>query len=59
MFENEYASQKEMLKEFVPTNKCGGCYVSIRSYLDASFWTLLKDNVGSRVFSRNGSSGQC
>jgi MoaA/NifB/PqqE/SkfB family radical SAM enzyme len=59
MFENEYASRKEMLKQFVPTNRCGACYVSIRSYLDASFWTLLKDNVSSRVFSRNGSPGQC
>ena len=59
MFENEYASQKEMLKKFVPTNKCGGCYVSIRSYLDASFWTLLKDNVRTRVLSRNGSPEQC
>jgi MoaA/NifB/PqqE/SkfB family radical SAM enzyme len=59
MFEDEYVSQKEMLKKFVPTNKCGGCYVSIRSYLDASFWTLLKDNVRTRVFSRNGSPEQC
>jgi MoaA/NifB/PqqE/SkfB family radical SAM enzyme len=58
MFENEYASQKAILREFVPTNQCGGCYVSIRSYLDASFWTLLKDNVTSRVFSRNGKSEQ-
>jgi hypothetical protein len=59
MFDNEYDSQKEMLKEFVPTNQCGGCYVSIRSYLDASFWTLLKDNVSSRVFSQNGNAPQC
>ena len=59
MFENEYPSQGAMLKEFVPTNQCGGCYVSIRSYLDASFWTLLKDNVRSRVFSRNHNSKQC
>lgn len=59
MFANEYDSQKEMLKEFVPNNQCGGCYVSIRSYLDASFWTLLKDNVSSRVLSRNGNTPQC
>jgi hypothetical protein len=59
MFDNQYASQKAMLKEFVPTNECGACYVSIRSYLDASFWTLLKDNLGSRVFTRNGNSSQC
>jgi hypothetical protein len=59
MFDNEYSSQKAMLKEFVPTNQCGGCYVSIRSYLDASFWTLLKDNVSSRVFSRDGNPERC
>jgi len=59
MFENEYTSQKAMVREFVPTNHCGGCYVSIRSYLDASFWTLLKDNVSNRVLTRNGQSEQC
>jgi MoaA/NifB/PqqE/SkfB family radical SAM enzyme len=59
MFENEYTSQKAMVREFVPTNHCGGCYVSIRSYLDASFWTLLKDNVSTRVLTRNGQSDQC
>jgi hypothetical protein len=56
MFDQTYDSQEEILKEFVPRNNCGGCYVSIRSYLDASFWTLLADNVKTRVFSRN---GQC
>jgi hypothetical protein len=59
MFDYEYPSQRKMMKEFVPTNECGGCYVSIRSYLDASFWTLLKDNVSTRVFTRNGHSEQC
>jgi len=59
MFENEYTSQKAMVREFVPTNHCGGCYVSIRSYLDASFWTLLKDNVSTRVLTRNGQSDEC
>jgi len=59
MFENEYTSQQAMVREFVPTNHCGGCYVSIRSYLDASFWTLLKDNVSTRVLTRNGQSEQC
>jgi len=59
MFDNEYTSRKAIVREFVPTNECGGCYVSIRSYLDASFWTLLKDNVSTRVFPRNGHSEQC
>jgi MoaA/NifB/PqqE/SkfB family radical SAM enzyme len=54
MHDNTYASHKEILKQWVPKNECGGCYVSIRSYLDASFWTLLKDNLSQRVFSRNG-----
>ena len=47
MFENTYTSHQEILKEWVPNNDCGGCYVSIRSYLDASFWTLLKDNLSN------------
>ncbi len=59
MFEQTYSSQKEIMQKFVAGNHCGGCYVSIRSYLDASFWTLLKDNVSTRVFSRNGHSHEC
>ena len=59
MFENTYASHQEILKEWVPNNECGGCYVSIRSYLDASFWTLLKDNLSNRVFTRQSQGKQC
>ena len=59
MFDETYSSHKEILKKWVPHNVCGGCYVSIRSYLDASFWTLLKDNVSTRVFPRNGQAKQC
>ena len=59
MFDQTYASHKEILKEWVPKNTCGGCYVSIRSYLDASFWTLLMDNLSSRVFTRPGQAKQC
>jgi MoaA/NifB/PqqE/SkfB family radical SAM enzyme len=59
MMEQTYGSQKEILKQFVPQNQCGGCYVSIRSYLDASFWTLLKDNVSTRVFPRRNGQRQC
>ena len=59
MFEETYGSQEEILKKFVPHNQCGGCYVSIRSYLDASFLTLLADNVKTRVLSRNGRAHQC
>jgi MoaA/NifB/PqqE/SkfB family radical SAM enzyme len=59
MFENTYSSHQEILKEWVPKNECGECYVSIRSYLDASFWTLLKDNLSNRVFTSNGSAKNC
>ena len=59
MFEPTYPSQKDILKEFVAKNECGGCYVSIRAYLDASFWTLLKDNVRTRVLRRNGHAQTC
>jgi hypothetical protein len=48
------------MEKFVATNACGGCYVSIRAYLDASFWTLLKDNVKTRVLARNnGQANRC
>jgi MoaA/NifB/PqqE/SkfB family radical SAM enzyme len=59
MFEPTYGSQKEILEKFVARNNCGGCYVSIRAYLDASFWTLLKDNVRTRVLARNGHPHPC
>jgi len=59
MFDETYGSQKEVMEKFVAKNTCGGCYVSIRAYLDASFWTLLKDNVETRVLARNGRATQC
>ncbi len=59
MYAETYSSQKAILKEWVPKNECGECYVSIRSYLDASFWTLLKDNLSNRVFSHERESTQC
>lgn len=52
MYEQTYPSQKDIMKQFVAKNTCGGCYVSIRAYLDAPFMTLLKDNVRQRVFSK-------
>ena len=59
MFDDTYRSQREILKEWVPKNTCGGCYVSIRSYLDASFWTLMKDNLENRVLHAQKQAGQC
>ena len=35
----------EMVREFTAHNRCGECYVSIRSYLDKSFPQLLWENV--------------
>jgi MoaA/NifB/PqqE/SkfB family radical SAM enzyme len=34
-----------MAREFTATNTCDQCYVSIRSYLDKNFSTLLRENV--------------
>ena len=34
-----------MVEEFTSRNACDECYVSIRSYLDKSFPTLLRENV--------------
>ena len=59
MFDETYASHEEILKKWVPANTCGGCYVSIRSYLDASFWTLLKDNLSNRVFNSHRAAKNC
>jgi MoaA/NifB/PqqE/SkfB family radical SAM enzyme len=59
MFPETYGSHREVMEKFVAHNTCGECYVSIRAYLDASYWTLLKDNVRSRVLARNGHAGQC
>jgi MoaA/NifB/PqqE/SkfB family radical SAM enzyme len=36
---------QRMAAEFTPTNACGECYVSIRSYLDKTFPQLLWENV--------------
>jgi len=38
--------QARMVREFTRTNTCDQCYVSIRSYLDKSFWQVLTENVG-------------
>ncbi|HSP07818.1 MAG TPA: hypothetical protein VLR94_11615, partial [Acidobacteriota bacterium] len=60
MFDHHYSSLQEVREKFVANNTCGECYVSIRAYLDASYGTLLKDNVRKRVFAhRNGHSNSC
>jgi MoaA/NifB/PqqE/SkfB family radical SAM enzyme len=42
-------SQRELIERFSRTNRCGGCYVAIRSYCDKSWWTLVREQVLSRV----------
>jgi MoaA/NifB/PqqE/SkfB family radical SAM enzyme len=34
---NKYATREEMIEEFSQSNKCGDCYVAIRSYSEMSF----------------------
>jgi hypothetical protein len=46
MHDNEYTSIKQIKREFVPHNDCGGCYVSIRSYLDKPLPQLVKEYLG-------------
>lgn len=59
VLDRTYSSQEEILEEFTSKNTCGGCYVAIRAYLDESYWMLLKDNVGQRVFRKNGAQQAC
>jgi MoaA/NifB/PqqE/SkfB family radical SAM enzyme len=40
---HKFSNQKEMIADFSQTNKCGGCWVSMRSYTDRSLLDLLKD----------------
>ena len=36
MHRSKYATQKEMIEDFSRTNRCGSCYVAIRSYTEMS-----------------------
>lgn len=49
MFDYRFESVEQMNQEFVRTNDCGACYVSIRAYLSEDYWTLLSQNVRERV----------
>jgi MoaA/NifB/PqqE/SkfB family radical SAM enzyme len=40
---NKYATREEMIEEFSRTNKCGDCYVAIRSYSEMSFLGQMKN----------------
>jgi MoaA/NifB/PqqE/SkfB family radical SAM enzyme len=39
----KYTSQEEMIKKFSRTNRCGNCYVAIRSYTEMSFLSQVKN----------------
>ncbi len=43
LMRQKFSNQKEMIANFSRTNKCGGCWVSMRSYTDRSLLALLKD----------------
>ena len=40
---NKYATRKEMVEKFSRTNRCGSCYVAIRSYSEMSFLSHAKN----------------
>ncbi|MFH1068263.1 MAG: radical SAM protein [Candidatus Glassbacteria bacterium] len=56
MHDREYTSLRDIKRSFVPTNECGGCYVSIRSYLDKSLPGLLKEYLSTHSFNKRRSS---
>jgi MoaA/NifB/PqqE/SkfB family radical SAM enzyme len=42
----KYATRKEMIEKFSRTNRCGNCYVAIRSYSEMSFLSHTKNLPG-------------
>jgi MoaA/NifB/PqqE/SkfB family radical SAM enzyme len=40
---NKYATREEMIEKFSRTNRCGSCYVAIRSYSEMSFFSHMKN----------------
>jgi len=40
---DKFASQKQMIEGFSRTNRCGSCYVSIRSYSEMAFLTHARN----------------
>jgi MoaA/NifB/PqqE/SkfB family radical SAM enzyme len=43
MHRSKYTTQKEMIEKFSRTNRCGNCYVAIRSYTEMSFLSQVKN----------------
>jgi MoaA/NifB/PqqE/SkfB family radical SAM enzyme len=40
---SKYATREEMIENFSRTNRCGNCYVAIRSYSEMSFFSHVKN----------------
>ena len=40
---SKYTTQKEMIEKFSRTNRCGNCYVAIRSYSEMSFLSQVRN----------------
>ncbi len=53
MHERKYTSIRQIHKEFLPHNDCGGCYVSIRSYLDKPMGELLREYFSAHSVRRD------
>jgi MoaA/NifB/PqqE/SkfB family radical SAM enzyme len=43
---SKYTTRKEMVEKFSRTNRCGNCYVAIRSYSEMSLWSHTKNFPG-------------
>jgi MoaA/NifB/PqqE/SkfB family radical SAM enzyme len=43
---NKYSTQKEIIEKFSRTNRCGSCYVAIRSYSEMSLLSHAKNLPG-------------
>jgi len=52
MHDKEYTSLGEIKRTFVPNNDCGGCYVSIRSYLDKPLPSLVREYFRAHSITR-------
>lgn len=52
---DRFHTQKEMVSAFTPNNKCGQCYVAIRSYTDKPLWRIVVQDLpqlARRLFDR-------
>jgi len=45
----ETGSQGELIETFSRGNDCGGCYVAIRSYCDKPFFSLVREQILTRI----------